>query len=123
MIPVTSILNSLIKDTQKFVCKYKNFSSFIRRTIPTQYKELFTIHGCRAIYRTTIELLENNKTFTFEEKEAYICHFNFSSTERAYLRTDFFEQRKNIQIIWSKWLILITSSILSGSELNIKDYK
>lgn len=59
-----------------------------------------TAHGLRAIGRTWLE----QQGIKFEVAEACLSHFVGNSTVKAYRRTDYLEERKEVMQTWSDYL-------------------
>lgn len=63
-------------------------------------KGLQTAHGLRAIGRTWLE----QQDIKFEVAEACLSHFVGSNTVKAYRRTDYLEERKEVMQKWANFL-------------------
>jgi len=78
--------------------------------LPYQYKKLgyqgiHTPHGWRSSFRTIAAEKYKEHKFPFEVIEAQLHHKIGDKVTQAYLRTDFFEERRELLEWWEKFLV------------------
>ncbi len=104
-IPICASLKQiLIKIHEKFV-KYSDeyLKKVLADCIPKTYRKKITCHGSRAIFRTVIELYNPTK-YDLIIREFYLGHINFSAVQKAYIRTDYLNERNEIQEWYISWI-------------------
>lgn len=105
------VINQLIilkrhKDNEYLIeSRIHKFDHVNSSTLNTHFKRnglkgLQTAHGLRAIGRTWLE----QQDIKFEVAEACLSHFVGSNTVKAYRRTDYLEERKEVMQKWSDFL-------------------
>ena len=96
------LLNYVSDKAKQFTVR--TLEQYIYASIPKSFKRKICPHGTRALFRTVIDLIDGGK-FSFDAKEAYICHFNRTQTLKSYARSNFYPQRFDLQKIWGKFIM------------------
>ena len=99
---VMELLNYVSDKAKQFTVR--TLEQYIYASIPKSFKRKICPHGTRALFRTVIDLIDGGK-FSFDAKEAYICHFNRTQTQKSYARCNFYPQRFDLQKIWGKFIM------------------
>jgi len=102
----------------------KPISDATMRKVLQKYAANATVHGMRRAFREWAEEVAIN--VSREVKEKSLAHTNPDKVERAYLGTDYFEDRKILMSVWSRWIKWPIDYDLHLKDLekdkNVEDY-
>jgi integrase len=72
------------------------------RELATRIRKNVTVHGFRSSFR---DWSAEQTTFSRDVCEAALAHVDGSVVERAYRRTDLFEQRRSLMRAWEHYCL------------------
>lgn len=80
----------------------KPISDATMRKVLQKFQPTATVHGMRRAFREWAEEVAIN--VSREVKEKSLAHTNPDKVERAYLSTDYFQDRRILMSVWSRWI-------------------
>jgi integrase len=106
-VPLTDRMRAALEKLPRineYVFSSKSKAGHLGRDVITKRLEYFkqetTVHGFRAMGRTYFA----DKGVRFEVAEACLAHQEQSAIVRAYSRTDYFEERKQVMADWNEYV-------------------
>lgn len=117
-IPITFCISEILKKISKIYAQ-TTFISIMRSFLKTSNLNI-TLHGTRAIYRTSIDFLTQNLNISTEAKEKYIDHAVGNKIFKTYQRQDYFIERIKIQSIYAYFIFECAG--LTNMQKKVIDY-
>ena len=93
----------------------KPISDATMRKVLQKFHPTATVHGMRRAFREWAE--EEAVSVRREVKEKSLAHTNPDKVESAYLGSDYYEERRELLAVWSRWI-----ACPYDYEIHLKDY-
>lgn len=105
-IPVPDFLYAMIqRDKDLYEKKFKYTTEvFLRKFLRKHYKDKFSLHGTRAVFRTTIDFLDTGNVIGNDAKESYINHKTDNYVQGRYHRNDHLIPRLELMCVYASFI-------------------